>query len=150
MKCPFCGSEKDKVTDTRATEDNTVIRRRRECLDCGRRFTTYEKHEEMPIMVVKRDGSRQVFDREKLMQSILKSLVKRPVAREEIESIIDNVISSATANFRKEISSHEIGEQVLAQLRKLDDVAYVRFASVYRDFDDIDSFLEELKSLQKD
>lgn len=150
MKCPFCGIDKDKVTDTRATEDNTVIRRRRECLACGRRFTTYEKLEEMPIMVVKRDGSRQSFDREKLMQSILKSLVKRPVAREEIENIIDNVISSATANFRKEITSHEIGEQVLAQLRELDSVAYVRFASVYRDFDDIDSFLNELKALQKD
>lgn len=148
MKCPFCGSSKDKVTDTRSTEDDTVVRRRRECLDCGRRFTTYEKLEEMPLMVVKKDGSRQAFDREKLMQSIMKSCAKRPVSRSQIEAIINGVENVAAAGFRREISSQDIGEWVLASLRKVDAVAYVRFASVYRDFDDVDSFLQELANLQ--
>ena len=148
MRCPFCGSTRDKVTDTRSTEDDTVVRRRRECLDCGRRFTTYEKLEEMPLMVVKKDGSRQAFDREKLMQSIMKSCVKRPVSRSQIEAIINGVENAAAADFKREITSQDIGEWVLASLRKVDAVAYVRFASVYRDFEDVDSFLQELANLQ--
>lgn len=148
MKCPFCGSGRDKVTDTRSTEDDTVIRRRRECLDCGRRFTTYEKLDEIPVMVVKKDGSRQAFDREKLMTSIMKSSVKRPVSRSQIEAIINAVENAAATDLQREITSQDIGERVLASLRQVDDVAYVRFASVYRDFDDVDSFLEELAKLQ--
>ncbi len=149
MKCPFCGSQKDRVTDTRPTEDDMAIRRRRECLTCKRRYTTYEKIEEMPLVVIKRDGSRQAFDREKLIQSIMKSCVKRPISTSSIEAIVDHIENEAFSSLKKEISSEQIGEMVLAELRKIDDVAYVRFASVYRDFDDIDSFLRELKKLQK-
>lgn len=149
MKCPFCGSQKDRVTDTRPTEDDMAIRRRRECLTCKRRYTTYEKLEEMPLVVIKRDGSRQAFDREKLIQSIMKSCVKRPISTSSIEAIVDHIENEAFSNLKKEISSEQIGEMVLAELRKIDDVAYVRFASVYRDFDDVDSFLRELKKLQK-
>lgn len=148
MRCPFCGSTNDRVTDTRTTEDETVVRRRRECLDCNRRFTTYEKLEANPVMVVKKDGSRQVFDRDKIMQSIMKSCAKRPVSRLQIESIINGVENAAASDFKREISSQVIGEWVLASLRKVDMVAYVRFASVYRDFDDVDSFMKELTALQ--
>lgn len=148
MKCPYCAYSEDKVVDSRPTEDDTAVRRRRECLRCHRRFTTYEKTEEMPLVVVKKDGSRQPFDREKLIQSILKSCVKRPVTTAQIERLVDNLTSSVMNQFQREISSAEIGERVLNQLRELDDVAYVRFASVYRDFEDVGSFLRELKSLQ--
>lgn len=148
MKCPYCAYSEDKVVDSRPTEDDTAVRRRRECLRCHRRFTTYEKTEEMPLVVVKKDGSRQPFDREKLIQSILKSCVKRPVTTAQIEHLVDNLTSSVMNQLQREISSAEIGERVLNQLRELDAVAYVRFASVYRDFEDVGSFLRELKSLQ--
>lgn len=150
MKCPYCGSLKDKVTDSRATEDNTEIRRRRECLDCHRRFTTYERLEEMPLIVIKKDGSSQTFDRDKLILSIMKSCVKRPISTKTIESIVDRVESEARNAFKREITSRQIGESVLAQLRNIDDVAYIRFASVYRDFDNVESFLRELKDLKQD
>lgn len=150
MKCPFCGHTEDKVIDSRPTEDFSAIRRRRECESCHERFTTYEKTEVMPLIVVKKDGSRQAFDREKLIQSILKSCVKRPVTTAEIENIVDHLASEWQNHFRREITSTEIGEKVLEQLKQLDDVAYVRFASVYRDFEDVNSFLRELNQLQFD
>lgn len=150
MKCPYCGYTEDKVVDSRPTEDNTAIRRRRECLECHERFTTYEKIEEMPLIVVKRDGSRQPFDREKLIQSIMKSCVKRPVTTSQIEKLVDGLERRATNQLRREIASQEIGQMVLDSLKRLDSVAYVRFASVYRDFEDVGSFLAELKALQSD
>lgn len=150
MKCPYCGSLKDKVTDTRSTEDHRAVRRRRECLSCNKRYTTYEKLEEMPLVVVKKDGSRQPFDRDKLIQSVMKSCVKRPVSTQVIEDLVDSIESDAIGANKREIPSQEIGEKVLEKLRNIDDVAYVRFASVYRDFDDVDSFLAELKQLQED
>ncbi|MCI6603079.1 MAG: transcriptional regulator NrdR [Clostridiales bacterium] len=148
MKCPYCGYIEDKVIDSRPTEDHLAIRRRRECLSCHERFTTYEKQEELPLFVIKRDGSRQPFDREKLIQSIMKSCVKRPVTTAQIEKLVDTLERNAMNQLKREISSREIGEQVLAALGNLDDVAYVRFASVYRDFDNVESFLSELHRLQ--
>lgn len=150
MKCPYCGHTEDRVIDSRPTEDSTAIRRRRECESCHKRFTTYEKTEVMPLFVVKRDGSRQAFDREKLIQSILKSCVKRPVTSHEIEGLVDQLAAELMNQFRREITSQEIGERVLEKLKAIDDVAYVRFASVYREFEDVESFLQELLRMQSD
>lgn len=146
MKCPHCGHPEDKVIDSRPVDDNSAIRRRRECLNCHARFTTYEKVESIPIYVVKRDGGRQPFDRKKLLSSIMKSCAKRPVSAERLEELVDDVERIAGQNPHREISSREIGERVLDGLRQLDSVAYVRFASVYREFDDLKSFYEELRS----
>ena len=148
MRCPFCNASDDRVLDSRPVEDGRAIRRRRECLACHKRFTTYEKIEEMPLIVGKRDGSVQPFDREKLIQSIMKSCVKRPVSTQMIEAIVDTIEEKAVREGRREIRSQEIGEQVLAELRRMDTVAYVRFASVYRDFEDLGSFLQELEKLR--
>lgn len=148
MRCPFCNSNDDRVLDSRPAEDGRAIRRRRECLNCHKRFTTYEKIEEMPLIVSKRDGSVQPFDREKLIQSIMKSCVKRPVSTQTIEAIVNTIEEKAGREGRREIRSQEIGEQVLAELRRIDTVAYVRFASVYRDFEDLASFLRELEKLR--
>ncbi|MDI9490738.1 MAG: transcriptional repressor NrdR [Clostridiaceae bacterium] len=144
MKCPFCGHAEDKVNDSRQIDDGETIRRRRECLNCKQRFTTYERVEKINLFVIKQDGSRQQFDREKLIQGILKSSAKRPVTLEQIESIVNQIENQNSNLLRKEITSTEIGEQVMAQLKNIDEVAYIRFASVYKDFDDLQSFINEL------
>lgn len=147
MKCPFCGHRKDKVVDSRESKDGSAIRRRRECQDCGRRITTYEQIENVPIMVVKKDGRRERFERGKLLAGILRACEKRPVPTSELEAICDEIESLAQEGGGREIESQAIGEVVMERLRDLDDIAYVRFASVYRQFRDINAFMEELKGL---
>ena len=147
MKCPNCEGNDDRVVDSRPSDDGTTIRRRRECLLCGSRFTTYEKLENLPLMVIKKDGSRQPFDRQKLLIGIMKSCEKRPVTTQQIEELIDQVERAAGNALKREISTSEIGELVLKQLRRIDEVAYIRFASVYRAFGDIRSFFREISSL---
>ncbi len=149
MKCPFCEFEESKVIDSRPTDEGEAIRRRRECLNCSKRFTTYEKIETIPLMVIKKDGSRQMFDREKLLNGIIRACEKRPVATSDMERIV-NEIESATQNLlEREISSQKIGEMVMERLPEIDEVAYVRFASVYRQFKDINTFVEEVNKLLK-
>lgn len=149
MKCPFCEFEESKVIDSRPTDEGEAIRRRRECLKCNKRFTTYEKIENIPLMVIKKDGSRQMFDRVKLLNGIMRACEKRPVATGDMEHIV-NEIEAATQNFlEREISSQRIGEMVMERLQKIDEVAYVRFASVYRQFKDINTFVEEVNKLLK-
>jgi len=150
MKCPFCGYTEDKVIDSRPTDEGTAIRRRRECLKCAKRFTTYEKIESTPIVVIKKDKTRQVFDRNRILNGLLKACDKRSVSVEQLESLIDEIESHIHNSFQREITSREIGELVMDKLKKLDEVAYVRFASVYRQFKDIDTFMEELKKLQNE
>ncbi len=150
MKCPFCSGEESKVVDSRSTEDNIAIRRRRECLSCSRRYTTYEKVEEIPIFVVKRDFTRELFNRDKIMGGIMRACEKRPVTRANIEGIVENIEKSLNNNMISEVSTETIGEMILEKLKNVDEVAYVRFASVYRKFDDINSFMEEIKRLIKD
>jgi len=149
MKCPFCGHDKDKVVDSRESREGQVIRRRRECLSeaCGRRFTTYEQVEVQPVMVVKKDGRRERFDRNKLLNGLLKACEKRAVPLQELEAICDEVEGMAHDHPDREIPNSVIGERVVERLRSLDDVAYVRFASVYRQFKDINEFMAELKDL---
>lgn len=147
MKCPFCGEQESKVIDSRPVEDGSVIRRRRECLSCGRRFTTYERVEYPMILVIKKDGRRELFDREKIIRGLLKACEKRPVPREKIEEIANRVESEIRAEGRKEVTSKEIGEKVVDALREVDKVAYVRFASVYREFTDLTHFIKELENL---
>lgn len=149
MKCPFCGNTDSKVVDSRPTEDGS-IRRRRECLECSRRFTTYEKVESMPIIVIKRDGSREAFSREKVMNAMLRAFEKRSVTLDVLNAAVSNIEQSLQNNLVREVTSQEIGEMVLGELRKIDEVAYVRFASVYRQFKDVDSFLREIKALAAD
>lgn len=149
MKCPYCDYAESKVIDSRPTDEGEAIRRRRECLECGKRFTTYEKIENIPLMVIKKDGSRQMFDRVKLLNGIMRACEKRPVATSDMERIV-NEIETATQNFlEREISSQKIGEMVMERLQKIDEVAYVRFASVYRQFKDINTFVEEVNKLLK-
>lgn len=150
MKCPGCGYTESKVLDSRPSDEGTSIRRRRECLGCQRRFTTYEKLEEMPVMVIKKDGSRQLFDRSKLLGGIMHACQKRPVSYEEMDRIVKEVESVAMGSIEHEISSKLIGEMVMEGLKKTDEVAYVRFASVYRQFKDIETFMGELESLLKE
>lgn len=150
MKCPFCGKDDTKVIDTRAMEDNTVIRRRRFCEGCNERFTTYEKIDSIPLTVVKSDNTRETFDRNKLIKGILISCSKRPVAREQIENLANDIENSILNSAKKEVASKEIGEMVMERLKDIDEVAYVRFASVYRQFTDVDSFMNELGRLLKD
>jgi transcriptional repressor NrdR len=147
MKCPFCGHLKDKVVDSRETQESQAIRRRRECLECGRRYTTYEKLEDVPVMVVKKDGRRERFDRMKLLEGMLTACEKRSVPLQRLEVICDEVEGLAQDRQEREIATTEIGELVVDRLRDLDDVAYVRFASVYRQFKDINAFMSELKAL---
>ncbi len=147
MKCPRCGHGDNKVVDSRVGKDGDVIRRRRECLSCHDRFTTYERIEEELPLVVKRDGRREPFDRQKILNGILKACEKRPVSYASIERVVDGLTGEFQASGEKEISSVQIGERVMSELLKLDDVAYVRFASVYRQFKDISQFVEEIKSL---
>lgn len=149
MKCPFCEYEESKVIDSRPTDEGEAIRRRRECLNCGKRFTTYEKIENIPLMVIKKDGSRQMFDRQKLLNGIMRACEKRPVTTGDMEHIV-NEIEIATQNMlEREISSQKIGEMVMERLPAIDEVAYVRFASVYRQFKDINTFVEEVNKLLK-
>jgi len=147
MRCPYCSFPESKVIDSRPTEEGQAIRRRRECIKCGKRFTTYEKIEEIPLMVIKKDGNRQVFDRNKILNGIIKACEKRPVPMETIENIVDEIEKTLYNSMEKEVTSKAIGEMVMNRLKDVDDVAYVRFASVYRQFTDINSFIEELKNL---
>ena len=150
MKCPFCGKIDTKVIDTRTMEENTVIRRRRYCDECGGRFTTYERIDTFPLTVVKSDNRRETFNRDKLTRSILISCGKRPVSREQIDKVVTDIENSIINSARKEVPSKEIGEMVMEKLKEIDEVAYVRFASVYRQFTDVDSFMRELGKLLKD
>ena len=147
MRCPYCGCEDSKVVDSRPTDDGERIRRRRECFNCLKRFTTYEIVESTPMMVIKRDNSRETFSREKLANGILRACEKRPVSVDEIDTVIDKVEVKVYSNADREISSAVVGEYVMEYLKELDEVAYVRFASVYRQFKDIHSFMEELEKL---
>jgi transcriptional repressor NrdR len=147
VKCPFCGNIEDKVIDSRISSEGDSIRRRRECLKCQKRFTTYERLEEHPLMVVKKDGRREPFDRKKLLSGILKACEKRPVPMDKVEGMVDEVERIIQRNYEKEVSSTAIGEFVMKQLHDLDEVAYVRFASVYRQFKDINQFMKELSGL---
>lgn len=147
MKCPFCGNDDTKVIDSRSAEEGTVIRRRRLCEKCKKRFTTYEKIEEITIMVVKKDGSRQAFDRNKLMNGILKSCEKRKVEVSEVENIVNEIERGLNNSMEKEVKSSFIGELVMEKLKDIDQVAYVRFASVYRQFTDVSTFVSEIENL---
>jgi transcriptional repressor NrdR len=147
MKCPYCGNLGDKVVDSRESKEGEVIRRRRECLECGKRFTSYERIDEIPYMVVKKDGMRERFDRQKLVNGLLKACEKRPVSLKSVEAIADRVESTLQERPEREINTSEIGAFVMEELKKLDKVAYVRFASVYRHFRDIGEFMDELKGL---
>ena len=147
MKCPECGHLEDKVVDSRTTKEGEAIRRRRECLECASRYTTYEYIEKVPLMVVKKDGSRQAYRREKLMSGLLKACEKRPVSRDQLEALVDDVESSTFGKVRNEIRSEELGKQLMDRLQAIDEVAYVRFASVYRQFKDVSQFINEIKSI---
>ncbi|MBO4419202.1 MAG: transcriptional regulator NrdR [Oscillospiraceae bacterium] len=147
MKCPHCGFQESKVVDSRHSEDGTSIRRRRECLNCQKRFTTYETVESLPIIVVKRDNSRQPFDRNKIMNGMLRACEKRPVSMQDLEHAVNEIESLVQNSLEREITTEYIGEQVMERLKALDEVAYVRFASVYRQFKDIHSFMQELNKI---
>jgi len=150
MKCPFCGYGDSKVVDSRSTDDDVSIRRRRECLSCGKRYTTYEKVEDIPILVIKRNMNREYFDRSKIIGGLLKACQKRPVSRSQIENIADEVEKRITNEMMTEVRSEYIGELIMEHLKKIDEVSYVRFASVYRQFKDVNTFLEEIKNLMSD
>ena len=150
MRCPYCSYSASKVIDSRPAEEGTTIRRRRECLSCGKRFTTYEIMERLPLLVIKRDGSRQSFDRMKVIGGMVKACEKRPVRADEIERIADEVEQELQSSLEREVSSVQIGEMIMDRLKDLDQVAYVRFASVYRQFKDINTFLEELNKMLKE
>ncbi len=147
MKCPICNYYETKVTDTRPTDDGFTVRRRRECMACGKRFTTYEKVEEIHLVVVKKDGTRQSFNRDKIINGLIKACEKRPVALSVIEKIADTVEKQLYNSFEKEVTAEKVGELVMNELKNIDDVAYVRFASVYRQFKDINTFMDELKKI---
>ena len=147
MKCPYCGYEESKVIDSRPTDEGERIRRRRECLKCAKRFTTYEIIESLPIIAIKKDGSREVFDRQKLMTGMLRACEKRPVSIETLDRVIDEIETVIQNTLDREVSSDKIGQLVMEQLKNIDEVAYVRFASVYRQFKDINTFMEELNKL---
>ena len=150
MKCPYCGFEDSKVIDSRPADDGSTIRRRRTCLDCGKRFTTYEVIERLPLVVVKRDGSRESFDKIKLINGMVRACEKRHVSLSTLERIVDNIEQELQSRFEREVQSVEIGEMVMQQLKAVDEVAYVRFASVYRSFKDISTFMDELTKLLTD
>ncbi len=146
MKCPECGCEESKVIDSRPTENK--VRRRRECIQCGTRFTTYEIIEEVPLMVIKKDHSIEPFDREKLVERICRATVKRPVKLETIENIVEEIAAELKNSLQREVTSDKIGEVALCKLKEIDDVAYIRFASVYREFNDVDSFMKIISELK--
>lgn len=147
MKCPFCGHDEDRVIDSRPAEDGAAIRRRRECIGCSGRFTTYEKIETLPLLVVKKDGTREPFNRDKILNGLLKACEKRPVSNEQLIELLTFVEGQVQGAVNREISSQDIGELVMRKLKEIDEVAYVRFASVYRQFKDVNSFLEELNEM---
>jgi len=147
MTCPFCGFKQDRVIDSRESKEGDVIRRRRQCLGCERRFTTYERSDEIPYMVVKKDGRREKFDRQKVLAGLLKACEKRPVPMTKLAEVVDAVEAKLAETTDREITTTEIGEMIVERLRNLDKIAYVRFASVYRDFQDVEAFLNELKNL---
>ncbi|MBQ8934165.1 MAG: transcriptional repressor NrdR [Lachnospiraceae bacterium] len=149
MKCPYCSSDNTKVIDSRPADDNTSIRRRRQCEDCGKRFTTYEKLETMPLIVVKKDNTREAYDRGKIESGILRSCHKRPVSTEQISRMIDDIENELFGMGETEVPTSLIGEKVMTKLKDLDQVAYVRFASVYRQFKDVNTFIEEISELAK-
>jgi transcriptional repressor NrdR len=147
MKCPFCGHPDNRVVDSRDVRSGSEVRRRRECSECGKRFTTYERVDELPTTVVKRDGRRENFDREKLLTGLLRACEKRPVPRRDLVAIVDAVESGLASRDVREMSTEDIGNMVIEELRRLDQVAYVRFASVYRRFEDVNQFMDELRNL---
>lgn len=147
MKCPFCSFDESKVVDSRSTDDNTTIRRRRECLSCGKRYTTYEKVEDIPILVIKRDLTREIFNREKVVNGLIIACQKRPISRKQIENIAEEIEKTISNKMLTEVETEHIGEMVMDKLKEIDEISYVRFASVYRQFKDINTFLEEIKSL---
>ena len=147
MKCPFCGYNESKVIDSRPAEEGATIRRRRECLACTKRFTTYEIIERLPLVVVKRDGSRQTFDKVKLINGMVRACEKRPIALSQLENIADEIEQELMSGLEREIKTIDVGEMVMSKLKSIDEVAYVRFASVYRSFKDINTFMEELSKL---
>jgi len=149
VKCPSCGHLEDKVIDSRSAKEGQAIRRRRECLACQRRFTTYETLETTPLLVIKKDGRREPFSREKILNGILRACEKRPIPADRIKAIVDTLEAELMQKGQDEVQSSEVGERVMAELHRLDEVAYVRFASVYRHFKDLNQFLEELRSLLK-
>ena len=149
MRCPFCKEEKSRVVDSRAAGDGFVIRRRRECLECSRRYTTYERIEETPLRVIKKDGSRVPFDRRKILTGLIKACEKRPISISALEDVTDKIERRINERFEREVPSREIGEMVMEELRSLDQVAYVRFASVYREFKDINAFMSHLNELKQ-
>lgn len=147
MKCPYCGHPESKVIDSRPADENASIRRRRECLSCAKRFTTYETVESLPMVVIKKDGSRQSFDRQKVLRGMIRACEKRPVPLAELEHIADEIEQELQNSMEREIRTEDVGEKVMDRLRKVDQVAYVRFASVYRQFKDLDTFMAELNKL---
>ncbi len=149
MNCPFCGFKEDKVIDSRESKEGDVIRRRRECISCNRRFTTYERIDEIPYMVMKKDGRREKFDRQKVLSGLLKACEKRPISMSSLAQMIDEVETALSDRPDREMSATEIGEMLMERLRHLDKIAYVRFASVYRDFQDVEAFVSELTELMK-
>ncbi|HEY3374108.1 MAG TPA: transcriptional regulator NrdR [Candidatus Aquicultor sp.] len=148
MKCPYCGYHDSKVVDSRGNETNAVTRRRRECLECGKRFTTFERVEDIPLTVIKKNGSREPFSRTKLLDGVLRALVKRHVARENAEQMVDDIEGNLRNEFSYEVTSRELGDRVLKALKEVDKVAYIRFASVYKEFKDLEEFTQELKNLK--
>ena len=149
MKCPYCGKDNTRVIDSRPADDGDSIRRRRECDECHKRFTTYEKVETIPMIVIKKDNNREAYDRAKVEGGVFRACHKRPVSATQIEAMIDDVESSIFSKEEREISSRQIGEMVMEKLKDLDSVAYVRFASVYREFKDVNTFMDELKKMLK-
>jgi transcriptional repressor NrdR len=147
MRCPFCGHIEDKVVDSREAKDGDAIRRRRECLECGRRFTSYERIDEIPYMVVKKDGRREAFDRGKVMSGLLRACEKRPISTPQLEKIVDEVEKDVQDSLDREVGTSEVGKLIMRRLKTLDKVAYVRFASVYLEFEDVSAFMTELKAL---
>ena len=150
MKCPYCGHPESKVIDSRPADENASIRRRRECLSCAKRFTTYETVESLPMVVVKKDGSRQSFDRSKVLRGMIRACEKRPVSYTQLDAAVDRIEQQLLNSYDREVSSIHIGDLAMQELKQMDDVAYVRFASVYRQFKDIDTFMQELTKLLND
>lgn len=148
MHCPFCGFVDTRVVDSRTNEQGTAVRRRRECQECAKRFTTFEQVEEIPITIIKGDGAREIFNRNKLLEGLMRATIKLEVPRERLEKLVDEIEASLRNEFKQEVSSREVGERALKALKKIDKVAYIRFASVYRKFKDLDEFTKELESLQ--
>ena len=149
MRCPYCRNDNDRVVDSRAAEDSSVIRRRRECVECGKRYTTYERVEDIPLRVVKKNGSRVPFDRTKILAGLHKACEKRPISTERAEKLVSEVEREIHRKFEKEVNAKDVGELVINKLQDLDEVAYVRFASVYRQFKDVSHFMKEIKHLLK-